>query len=735
MNISRTIACIFTCAMMAIGGPAAAQNTIAITEFMNEAYGDEAVEEWIELCNFGTSPVNVNGWKISDDATADTAILPNVTIAAGDFLILARHKARFEAQWAFGQANAKVVSATGSWPAMGNTADELILRTAASVLVWRLGYANDDTGGRATFFAGTSFSQTDYGTKAAPGIVRNGNDTGGGIGYQSNDYTSDTVVYYCGKNPNQTNWGSPLRGHYGTPSTPARHVIDAKGTGTSFNPGVRGIALSDTPVDSIQTYVGIPGSLNALAGSSTRGVAGGLYADLYDWRTRVSTYHGSYTDDTQARNTTLEFMRWARDYKAELFVTANSRGLVEYDPVTIGKVRYYTSDTLTLANMAADWVHYTNYIVQTYRQGDTISDSRDQAIVNSLVWSSATPGDNFNKLLTPGEQAVAKVKYWEIGNEPTISVSGGVGVSNGFTMNAATYAARYKVIAQAMKAEDPTIKVGPCVVDGSGTRADHIIALASDPAIPIDFIAYHPYQDLGDVAGVAAQEYLSGVYNHQYDRWQDIRDALTAGGRNPNTIEMVASEVNVSDWDYNETQKEGEMAHAIGSVETVFTYARLGLIASHYWIWINDAEFGTKYPVTLAYEKMRDSMGNTLLDAYTDGSRVRVYITRNSTNGDVAVWALNFQHADSTTVSLAIQNASNSSVRRFTLKSLAGTTNLSAGNYSGNRPGGPRNEVNWVETSLNGTNLGTLDLALEPATLTTVLFKIQTAATDWPLYE
>jgi len=92
-------------------------------------------------------------------------------------------------------------------------------------------------------------------------------------------------------------------------------------------------------------------------------------------------------------------------------------------------------------------VRYTNHIVPTYRQGDTISDARDLAIVNSLVWSSVFSGDSFDKLLAPGEAPVPRIVYWEIGNEPTVSVSGGIGVSNGYTMDAASYAERYKAIA------------------------------------------------------------------------------------------------------------------------------------------------------------------------------------------------------------------------------------------------------------------------------------------------
>ena len=121
-------------------------------------------------------------------------------------------------------------------------------------------------------------------------------------------------------------------------------------------------------------------SLDVARGSSIRGVAGGLEADFYDWRTRSN----------DQRATTLEYMQFARDYDAELVITANIRGLAEPDPTTAdtGDRRFYDTSISTLTSMAADWVRYTNVIAQNYKQGDTITDPQDLAVMNSLVWST-----------------------------------------------------------------------------------------------------------------------------------------------------------------------------------------------------------------------------------------------------------------------------------------------------------------------------------------------------------
>jgi alpha-L-arabinofuranosidase len=504
------------------------------------------------------------------------------------------------------------------------------------------------------------------------------------------------------------------------------HVLNLDAASTPIHPGIRGVALADMTLERGSWKRGIPDSLAVSRGSSIRGVAGGLYADLYDWRTRTSCYHSLYKDNTQPRPTTLEFLRWARDYNAELFITANTRGLVLYDAKNIGKVCYYTSDTQALARLAADWVRYANHIVPNYRKGDSITDPRDRKILDSLVWSSSFPGDSFDKLLSPDEKPVPHVTYWEIGNEPTVSVAGSIGVSNGYRLSATEYAERYKAIALAMKAEDPAIKIGPCLVNGSGKNAVYITTLLSDPTVPVDFISYHPYQNLGKkTTPKSAQAYLGTIYDNQYKRWNDIREAIKAAGRNPDNIEMVASEVNVSGWRFNETMKEGEMAHALGSLETVFAFSRLGLFASHYWIWPADADYGTPYPVYKVYEKLRDYMGDRLIDFYEIGNKVHVYTTRDSRNGNIATWALNFQNTKELEMKLSIKGLPDRMrMKRFTLKNIKGITTLASGNYSGNRTGGPRNEVDWEETDFTDINPRNLEFTIEPATISLILLEM-----------
>lgn len=487
-------------------------------------------------------------------------------------------------------------------------------------------------------------------------------------------------------------------------------VIDAGAPGTRFHRGVRGLALADVAITRGEYHVGIPRSLEVARGSAIRGVATGLAADLYDWRTR----------NGQPRPPTLQFLRYSRDFNAELFLGANLRGLVEPDPD--GGFLYYDTRPSILAEMAADWVRYVNRIVPMYRQGDTVGDARDAAILDSLTWSSALAGDSFDKLLAPGEAAVPKITYWEIGNEPTIGV-GAFSVNNSFTMDPTNFHLRYKAVAQAIKAEDPTVKVGPTLVNGS-REAGHLAALVADPSVPLDFITYHPYERMGlleDAPTITL--HLGSIHSRQVFVFNELKQVVATHGRNPDAIEYAATEVNVSNWDTNDTEMEARMAHALGTVETVFSHARLGLLASHYWIWPTHRWDGTEYPVFKAYEKLRDHMGDTLVASHAFRD-IRLYAARDSRTGKLAVWALNFSNAQETTVELNFDNLPR--VERATLLRLAdksGTTTLHSANFSSEMPGGRAIHVDWTSTDLSRASLTNLQLTLPAATLSVLVIE------------
>jgi hypothetical protein len=210
-------------------------------------------------------------------------------------------------------------------------------------------------------------------------------------------------------------------------------------------------------------------------------------------------------------------------------------------------------------------------------------------------------------------------------------------------------------------------------------------------------------------------------------------------------MQYVASETNVSDFRTNNTFQEGTMAHALGSVETVMSFARLGLQAAHYWIWITATPTylsdNNRFAVTMAFEKLRDELGDELLGTFDAHNKIRIYVVRDNDTGIIKVWAMNFSHTTDITFGLSLlggPHVDNSRITQTRLQAISGPTNLFSVNLNPELNGGvPRRDVNWsTPVELTGANPHDLQLELPAATLT--LLAIETSGTsaviNWGIY-
>ena len=181
---------------------------IAITEFLCNPIGDDAVGEWVELYNFSLNSVNIKNWKIEDeDSNSETITTNDLIIPSGDFVIIARNKTQFELNWLGGNSNSMVLGVSIE---LANSADEIIIKNDVGTVIWNLAYSNDDAEGRATFFTEDDFSTTSFGSKATPGVDRDGNDVTNSLGFERNNATIDPDSYLSVDG----NTGSPLLGAY-----------------------------------------------------------------------------------------------------------------------------------------------------------------------------------------------------------------------------------------------------------------------------------------------------------------------------------------------------------------------------------------------------------------------------------------------------------------------------------------------------------------------------------------
>jgi len=176
--------------------PVGAQDLV-IAEFLNNATDVDSGREWIEILNLGEEPVDLTGWTIADEDIDQWNLPPGLAIGPRDYLILVaggdgltgqEKKQIFEAEWLDGQPDPRVVGIDVDW-SLSNGADEIVLLEPGGTPVYQLAYADDETAGQATVLTDCDYMFRDYGNKADPGIMRQGDDLDlpGFLGYESQD--------------------------------------------------------------------------------------------------------------------------------------------------------------------------------------------------------------------------------------------------------------------------------------------------------------------------------------------------------------------------------------------------------------------------------------------------------------------------------------------------------------------------------------------------------------------
>jgi len=495
------------------------------------------------------------------------------------------------------------------------------------------------------------------------------------------------------------------------------HTIDLSATGKTISRGVYG---SPTRLDYFPDYVPIWNKVwDILPNTTVRGLEGGTY----NWKDLSGQAVGHSGDPGPEIPTTLDWMRLVRDHNSMPLVQIDLRGIGPLE--SSGWCTFYFSDTSleTVRQLAADWVRYTNFILPTYRQGDTLSPS-DQAILDSIEWNGKPT------LLAPDEASTPKATYFEIDNEPEIAqpiCTPGVELVK---PSPSEYTSRYKEITTAMLAVDPTIKVGPCITVATDGNNEYLSALLSDPNAQVDFISYHPYGPLyykaqmyGDTEATAEMG-LQTIRQWQTDARDGIRSAITASGRNPDAIELFASEWNASHWRWEGSYQTRRVSHALGVAETIWTFSDLGLSGACYWSFPVCSD-GTEPPGYKVFEAFHQYYGTTLIDKFTDEPKLHFYLTRNEANDKAFVWIMNFSKDSDKTLSLSFPEHIMESIQVVRLANVNGETHL----FDRNDP--PVTEdplVDWVAQSppqQQGTNY---QLTLPHSTVTVIEFQYRRAA-------
>jgi len=113
-------------------------SNVVISEVFYDTPGSDASEEWLELYNPSASSININGWTISDNTGSTT--LPDVTLAPGDYFILARDTTGFYNLYGFNPDDGTMTIS------LNNGGDQLLLAdnsgNPVDFVAWEGGYSN-----------------------------------------------------------------------------------------------------------------------------------------------------------------------------------------------------------------------------------------------------------------------------------------------------------------------------------------------------------------------------------------------------------------------------------------------------------------------------------------------------------------------------------------------------------------------------------------------------------------
>lgn len=380
----------------------------------------------------------------------------------------------------------------------------------------------------------------------------------------------------------------------------------------------------------------------------------GLDADTYDWRD-VNSGVWNHGD----RTTTLEFLEYCRDYDVTPFFTAN---MIAGGYRMSNGPYYCQPDFNKAADLASDWVHYTNFILQNYRQGDTIPNSKDNDLLNSISnWEGK------NKLLYAQGSVTPKVIYWEIGNEPELSNVSDF-IYNHY-LSPSTYDVYYRSISQAMLNVDLHIKVGPCIINPSDKNGSALWLrrLAANPQTQIDFVSYHQYHwglqwayNYYSTHPQAKQLFPDNeLYSKGLSQMKSYFQGHAEAARSILNNYNRSAEIRISEWSptlwNSPVSLQLSMAQALGIVEGIFTFVELDISSANFWEWPSEK------PSTYAmFEVLRDYMGDSLiinitdLGLNTDEADWRIYFTKNDKTGDVMIWGLNFNDTEQVHVELSL---------------------------------------------------------------------------------
>ena len=112
---------------------------LTCSEINYNSHPSKASGNWLELHNFGTTAINIGGYRLQEEGSAAFFTLPvNTTIPGGGYLVLSDNLAQFQGVF---PAVSNVIGSTGI--ALGNNGDTILLLDGTGAQILRIGYLDN----------------------------------------------------------------------------------------------------------------------------------------------------------------------------------------------------------------------------------------------------------------------------------------------------------------------------------------------------------------------------------------------------------------------------------------------------------------------------------------------------------------------------------------------------------------------------------------------------------------
>lgn len=121
----------------------ASSPTLLISEVLYDPPGTEPDEEWIELYNSASSPIELTDWTIGDNMSTEV-ISPTVTIPVGGCLVIAASE-DFSTNYPDFTGDIVFVADGRIGNGLGNSGDRLILKDSEGTVIDQMSYGTDVT--------------------------------------------------------------------------------------------------------------------------------------------------------------------------------------------------------------------------------------------------------------------------------------------------------------------------------------------------------------------------------------------------------------------------------------------------------------------------------------------------------------------------------------------------------------------------------------------------------------